>query len=60
MEVALFVPGGAEADDQHTLHDTVTTSAPGRKRLQSHHPFSEQAKQLTNDAHGKTNRAEGT
>ena len=52
----------AEADDQHTLHDTVTTSAPGRKRLRSFHPFSEQAKQLTSDAHGKTNRAlaEGT
>ena len=47
----------AEADDQHTLHDTVTPSAPGRKRLQSRHPFSEQSKQLTSDAHGKTSRA---
>ena len=47
----------AEADDQH-----VTVSTPGRKRLQSRHPFSEHAKQLTSDAHGKTNRAwaEGT
>ena len=52
----------AEADDQHTLHDTVTTSARIQKRLQSRHPFSEQAKQLTSDAHVKTNRAwaEGT
>ena len=52
----------AESDDQNTLHDTVTTSAPGRKRLQSRHPFSEQAKQLTSDAQGKTNRiwAKGT
>ena len=30
-----------------TKYDTVTTSVPGRKRLQSRHPFSEQAKQLT-------------
>ena len=52
----------AEADDQHALHNIVTTSTPGRKRLQSRHPFSEHAKQLTSDAHGKTNRAwvEGT
>ena len=52
----------AEADDQHTLHNIVTASTPGRKRLQSRHPFSEHAKQLTSDAHGKTNRAwaEGT
>ena len=52
----------AEADDQHALHNIVTASTPGRKRLQSRHPFSEHAKQLTNDAHGKTNRAwaEGT
>ena len=50
------------ADDQHTLHNIVTASTPGRKRLQSCHPFSEHAKQLTSDAHGKTNRAwaEGT
>ena len=47
----------AEADDQHTLHDTVTPSAPGRKRLRSRHPFSEQANQVTSDAHGKTSRA---
>ena len=47
------------ADDQHALHNIVTA---GRKRLQSCHPFSEHAKQLTSDAHGKTNRAwaEGT
>ena len=45
----------AEADDQRAIHNIVTT--PGRKRLQSRHPFSEHAKQLTNDAHGKTNRA---
>ena len=52
----------AEADDQHALHNIVTASTPGRKRLQSRHPFSEHAKQLTSDAHGKTNRAwvEGT
>ena len=52
----------AEADDQHALHDTVTTGATGRKRLRSHHLFSEHAKHLTSDAHGKTNRAwaEGT
>ena len=51
----------ADADDQHTLHDTAT-SVPGRKRLQSHHPLSEQFKHLTSDAHGKTYRAwaEGT
>ena len=47
----------AEADDKHALHNIVTASTPGRKRLQSCHPFSEQAKQLTKDAHGKTNRA---
>ena len=47
----------AEAGDQHALHNIVTASTPGRKRLQSRHPFSEHAKQLTNDAHGKTNRA---
>ena len=47
----------AEADDQHALHNIVTASTPGRKRLQSRHPFSEHAKQLTSDAHGKTNRA---
>ena len=47
----------AEADDQHTLHDTVTTSARIQKRLRSRLPFSEQAKQLTSDAHGKTNMA---
>ena len=52
----------AEADDQHALHNIVTASTPVRKRLQSRHPFSEHAKQLTSDAHGKTNRAwaEGT
>ena len=52
----------AEADDQHALHSIVTASTPVRKRLHSHHPFSEHAKQLTSDAHGKTNRAwaEGT
>ena len=52
----------AEADDQHALHNIVTASTPGRKRLQSRHPFSEHAKQLTSDAHGTTNRAwaEGT
>ena len=52
----------AESDDQHTLYDTVTTSAPGRKRLQPRYTFSEQAKQLTRDAQGKTSRAwaEGT
>ena len=46
----------AEADD------IVTASIPVRKRLQCRHPFSEHAKQLTSDAHGKTNRAwaEGT
>ena len=42
--------------NQQALHDTVTTSAPGRKRLQSCHMFSEQAKQLTGDAQRKTNR----
>ena len=47
----------AESDDQHALHNIVTASTPERKRLQSRHPFSEQAKQLTSDAHGKTNRA---
>ena len=47
----------AEADDQLILHDTVTIGAPGQKRLRSHHPFSEQAKQLTSDAHGETSRA---
>ena len=47
----------AEADDQHAVHNIVTASTPGRKRLQSRHPFSEHAKQLTSDAHGKTNRA---
>ena len=48
--------------NQQALHDTVTTSAPGRKRQQSCHMFSEQAKQLTGDAQGKTNRTwvEGT
>ena len=48
--------------DQHALHNIVTASTPGRKRLQSRHPFSEHSKQLTIDAHGKTNRAwaEGT
>ena len=52
----------AEADDQHALHNIVTARTPGRKRLQSRHPFSEHAKQLTSHAHGKTNRAwaEGT
>ena len=52
----------AEADDQHALHNIVTASTPGRKRLQSSHHFSEHSKQLTSDAHGKTNRAwaEGT
>ena len=52
----------AEADDQHALHNIVTASTPGRKRLQSRHHFSEQAKQLCSDAHGKTKRAwaEGT
>ena len=52
----------AEADDQHALHNIVTASTPGRTRLQSRHPFSEHAKQLISDAHGKTNRAwaEGT
>ena len=52
----------AEADDQHALHNIVTASTPVRKRLQSRHPFSEHAKQLTSDAHEKTNRAwaEGT
>ena len=52
----------AKADYQHTLHKLITASAPGWKRLQSRYPFSEQANQLTNDAHGKTNRAwaEGT
>ena len=52
----------AEADDHNALHNIVTASTPGRKRLQSGHPFSEHAKQLTSDAHGKTNRAwaEGT
>ncbi len=51
-----------EADDQHALHNIVTASAPQRKRLQSRHPFAEQANQLTNDAHGNTNMAlaEGT
>ena len=51
----------AEADDQHALHNIVTASTPGWKRLQSRHPFSEHAKQLASDAHGKTNRvwAEG-
>ena len=47
----------AEAEDQHALHNIVTASTPVRKRLQSRHPFSEHAKQLTSDAHGKTNRA---
>ena len=47
----------AEADDQHALQNIVKASTPGRKRLQSHHPFTEHAKQLTSDAHGKTNRA---
>ena len=47
----------AEADYQHALHNIVTASTPGRKRLQSRHPFSEHAKQLTSDAHGNTNRA---
>ena len=46
----------AEPDDQHALHNIVTASTPGRKRLQSRHPFSEHAKQLASDAHGKTNR----
>ena len=46
----------AEADDHHTQHDSVTTNAPARKRLRSRHSFSEQAKQLTSDAHGMTNR----
>ena len=52
----------AEADNQHALHNIVTASTTGRKRLQSRHPFSEHAKQLTSDAHGTTNRAwaEGT
>ena len=39
----------AEADDQHALHNIVTASTPGRKRLQSRHPFSEHAKQLTRE-----------
>ena len=47
----------AEADDQRALHNIVTASTPGRKRQQSRHPFSEHAKQLASDAHGKTNRA---
>ena len=47
----------AEADDQHAVHNIVTASTPGRKRLQSRHPFSEHPKQLTSDAHRKTNRA---
>ena len=47
----------AQGDDQHTLHDTVTTIAPGRKRLRSLNPFAEQAKQLTSDAHGNTSRS---
>ncbi len=48
--------------NQHALHDTVTTSAPVRNRLQSCHMFAEKAKQLTGDAQGKTNRTwvEGT
>ena len=52
----------AEADDQQALHDIMTASTPGRKRFQSRHPFSEHAKQLTSDAHGKTNMTwtEGT
>ena len=37
----------AEADDQHALHNIVTASTPGRKRLRSRHPFWEHAKQLT-------------
>ena len=58
-------PARATADwsfNQHALHNIVTASTPGRKRLQSRHPFSENAIQLTSDAHGKTNRAwaEGT
>ena len=44
----------AEADDQHALQNIVKASTSGRKRLQSHHPFSEHAKQLPSDAHGKT------
>ena len=52
----------AEAYDQHALHNIVTASTQGRKRLQSRHPFSEHAKQPTSDAHWKTNGAwaEGT
>ena len=49
-------------EDKQATHGTVTTSAPGRKRLQPRYTFSEQAKHLTSDAQWKTNRAwaEGT
>ena len=52
----------AESDDQHARHNIVTSSTPGRKRLQSRHPFSVHVKQLISDAHGNTNRvwAEGS
>ena len=44
----------AEADDHQILHNLVTTSTPGRKRLQSRHPFSARSEQSTNDAHDRT------
>ena len=44
----------AEADDQHTLHTMATTTAPGRKRLRSRHPFSEHARCIISDAAGKS------
>ena len=61
-EQCLSLSRRAEADNQLTLHNIMTASAPERKRLQSRHPFAEQANQLTNDAHGNTKMAlaEGT
>ena len=44
----------AEADVQHTLHTMVTTTAPGRKRLRSRHPFLEHARCIISDAAGKS------
>ena len=44
----------AEADDQHTLHTMVTTTAPLRKRLRSRHPFSEHTRCIISDTAGKS------
>ena len=45
------------AEDPYTIHNIVTASIPGRKRLQFRYSISEHATKLTSDAHGKINRA---